>query len=107
MRKTVRAACSNTLVTGRRQQEKMPVRVGQKIGSQKMERLTHKRVNGIKPGYWSNAKKDELIARLAEYEDTEKTPEEIKEFESIAKQMAEKVAELSRQLSEERKTHGE
>lgn len=45
-----------------------------------MERLTSKRVNGIKSGYWSAAKKDELIARLAEYEDTGKTPEEIKEF---------------------------
>ena len=43
-----------------------------------MERLTSKRVNGIKSGYWSAAKKDELIARLAEYEDTGKTPEEIR-----------------------------
>ena len=68
-----------------------------------MERLTHERVNGIKSGYWSAAKKDELIARLAEYEDTGKTPEEIKEFESIAEQMAEKVAKLSRELSEVKK----
>lgn len=68
-----------------------------------MERLTSKRVNGIKSGYWSAAKKDELIARLAEYEDTGKTPEEIKELESIAEQMAEKVAKLSRELSEARK----
>lgn len=34
-----------------------------------MERLTHKRCNGIKTGYWSAAKKDELIQRLAMYED--------------------------------------
>ena len=42
-----------------------------------MERLTHERVNGIKTGYWSPAKKDELIQRLAEYEDTGLTPEQI------------------------------
>lgn len=51
-----------------------------------MERLTSKRVNGIKSGYWSAAKKDELIARLAEYEDTGKTPEEIRGFEETARQ---------------------
>ena len=52
-----------------------------------MERLTSKRVNGIKSGYWSAAKKDELIARLAEYEDTGKTPEEIRGFEEVARKM--------------------
>ncbi|WP_279220808.1 hypothetical protein [Clostridium sp. OM02-18AC] len=31
-----------------------------------MERLTHKRANGIKSGYWSPNKKDELVQRLAE-----------------------------------------
>lgn len=35
------------------------------------ERLTHKRCNGIKSGYWSPAKKDDLIDRLAEYENAE------------------------------------
>lgn len=42
-----------------------------------MERLTHKRVNGIKQGYWTAAKKDELVERLAAYEDTGLTPEEV------------------------------
>ena len=42
-----------------------------------MERLTHPRNNGIKTGYWSPNKKDELIERLAEYEDTGLTPQEI------------------------------
>ena len=42
------------------------------------ERLTHARASGIKSGYWSNAKKDELIARLAEYEDTDVTPAGVK-----------------------------
>lgn len=36
-----------------------------------MERLTHKRVNGIKSGYWSPAKKQDLVERLAMYEDRE------------------------------------
>lgn len=44
-----------------------------------MERLTHKRSNGIKDGYWSPNKKQELIDRLAMYEDTGLTPEEIRE----------------------------
>ena len=42
------------------------------------ERLTHKRLNGIKEGYWSAAKRAELMLRLAEYEDTGFEPEEIK-----------------------------
>lgn len=36
-----------------------------------MERLTHKRKNGMKPGYWSPNKKQELVDRLAMYEDRE------------------------------------
>ena len=64
-----------------------------------MERLTHERVNGIKPGYWSAEKKEALITRLAEYENTGKSPEEIREFEGIARKMAERVVELSKQLS--------
>lgn len=42
-----------------------------------MKRLTHKRSNGIKDGYWSPNKKDELVARLAQYENTGLDPEEI------------------------------
>lgn len=34
-----------------------------------MNRLTHKRENGIKRGYWSPNKKQELVDRLAMYED--------------------------------------
>ena len=43
-----------------------------------MDRLTHERSNGIKTGYWSPEKKDALVERLAEYENTGFTPEEIK-----------------------------
>ena len=42
-----------------------------------MERLTAQRCSGIKSGYWSTAKKDELIQRLGQYEDTGLTPEEM------------------------------
>lgn len=42
-----------------------------------MDRLTNERSNGIKTGYWSPARKDELIERLAEYENTGLTPQEI------------------------------
>ena len=42
-----------------------------------MNRLTQKRVNGIKTGYWSASKKDELVTRLAEYEDTGLEPTEV------------------------------
>ena len=44
----------------------------------KNERLTHERMNGIKEGYWSPGKKEELVQRLAEYENTGFEPEEIK-----------------------------
>ena len=44
-----------------------------------MERLTHVRCNGIKTGYWSAAKKDELVERLAAFEDIASTPEELKQ----------------------------
>ena len=42
-----------------------------------MERLTAQRCSGIKSGYWSTAKKDDLVQRLGQYEDTGLTPEEI------------------------------
>lgn len=45
-----------------------------------MKRLTSKRCNGIKDGYWSSAKKEELVQRLAEYEDTGLEPVEIKKL---------------------------
>lgn len=45
-----------------------------------MSRLTHKRNNGIKEGYWSPNKKEELVQRLAEYEDTGLTPEQVQQL---------------------------
>ena len=42
-----------------------------------MNRLTLKRVNGIKHGYWSVANKEMLVQALAAYENTGLTPKEI------------------------------
>lgn len=36
-----------------------------------LTRLTHKRESGMKSGYWSPNRKEELVERLAEYEDLE------------------------------------
>lgn len=41
------------------------------------ERMTHRRASGIKTGYWSPNKKEELVQRLAAYEDTGLEPQEI------------------------------
>ena len=43
-----------------------------------MDRLTHERVSGIKTGYWSPNKKDELIERLAAYENTGLMPGDVR-----------------------------
>lgn len=46
-----------------------------------MKRLTHERVGDItKTGYWTAAKKQELIDALAAYEDTGMTPDEINDL---------------------------
>lgn len=41
------------------------------------ERLTKRRVSGMKSGYWTPHKKEELVDRLAAYEDTGLSPEEL------------------------------
>lgn len=60
-----------------------------------MERLTHKRNNGIKEGYWSPNKKDELVTRLAQYEDTGLTPEEISQLQHKGNTNADKIRSMS------------
>ena len=42
-----------------------------------MERMAHKRANGIKTGYWSPETKEMLVQRLAAYENTGLEPWEI------------------------------
>lgn len=75
-----------------------------------MERLTHQRVNGIKTGYWTTNKKDELTARLGKYEDTGLEPQEIMELKVLYQERCaelkeqqekdvEKTAELQKKLS--------
>ncbi len=52
------------------------------------DRLTHKRANGIKDGYWSAATKERLVQRLAEYEDTGLAPWEIRQLLAAAADLA-------------------
>ena len=42
-----------------------------------MKRLTHERCNGIRTGYWSPEKKEDLVKALAAYENTGLTPDQI------------------------------
>ena len=53
-----------------------------------MERLTLKRVNGINTGYWSPAKKQELVDRLAPYENATVSDEDFEKYLSEVKEMA-------------------
>ena len=53
-----------------------------------MERLTLKRVNGINTGYWSPAKKQELVDRLAPYENATVSDEDFDKYLSEVKRMA-------------------
>lgn len=59
-----------------------------------VERLTHKRANGIKEGHWSPNKKQELVDALAAYEDTGLTPEQIREIDRLYAKKCREVAEL-------------
>lgn len=55
------------------------------------DRLTHKRANGIKDGYWSAATKERLVQRLAEYENTGLEPLEIMQLLAAAAILATEV----------------
>ena len=66
-----------------------------------MNRLTQKRVNGIKTGYWSTSKKDDLVARLAEYEDTGLEPAEMPQLKKNTVQwipVAERLPERNKSV---------
>ena len=56
------------------------------------ERMTHQRANGIKTGYWSPNKKEELVQRLAAYEDTGLEPREIQALAAASDSPDEAVA---------------
>lgn len=53
-----------------------------------MERLTLKRVNGINTGYWSPAKKQDLVNRLALYENAAVSDEDFEKYITEVKEMA-------------------
>ena len=57
-----------------------------------MERLTHERNSGIKTGYWSPEKKEELVQRLAAYEDTGLAPEQISELDKLYAELCKELA---------------
>lgn len=59
-----------------------------------MERLTHERSSGIKTGYWSPDKKEELVNRLAEYENTGLTPAQIREIDKLYLALCRELTEL-------------
>lgn len=59
------------------------------------ERLTRVRVGGLESGYWTPHKKDELLQRLAQYEDTGLSPEEVEalsETNTVGKKLREITA---------------
>lgn len=58
-----------------------------------MKRLTAERMNGIKTGYWSTSKKEELVQRLAEYENIGPDPEEIRKQIQRYREMDRKLRE--------------
>lgn len=63
-----------------------------------MERLTHERMNGIKEGYWSPAKKQDLVDRLAEYENTGLEPEEVLALKDLCDAAIEVIREMQQYL---------
>lgn len=65
-----------------------------------MQRLTHKRVNGIDTGYWSPAKEDELVERLAQYENLGYDPEELKMIMDMI--IPDKMLESARRIKAEK-----
>lgn len=67
-----------------------------------MERLTHPRSSGIKTGYWSPNKKDELVERPAEYENIGLTPEDIVRLNDFEKSQ---IGILLAELGKERRKH--
>lgn len=69
-----------------------------------MKRLTHERTNGIKTGYWSPNKKQELVDTLAAYENTELTPEQIIEMDKMYTELAKEVMQLRKGNTEKAPT---
>ncbi len=63
-----------------------------------MKRLTHERSNGIKSGYWSTAKRDDLVQVLAAYENTGLTPDQIKEMDELYHEKCREVAKLTTEV---------
>ncbi len=70
-----------------------------------MERLTREHCNGIKTGYWSPEKKEDLINALAAYENTGLDPQQIKDVRSMLRERSQECGRLRNKTKElERKT---
>lgn len=52
-----------------------------------MERMTHERASGIKTGYWSPETKENLVQRLAAYEDTGLEPQEVQALADASRRL--------------------
>ena len=57
-----------------------------------MERMTHERASGIKTGYWSPETKENLVQRLAAYEDTGLEPQEVQTLAAASRRLDEAAA---------------
>ena len=63
------------------------------------KRLTKVRLNGIKSGYWSPSTKEELVARLAEYENTGLSLAKVVALQTLHDIAMERVTELKRVIN--------
>ena len=64
-----------------------------------MNRLTHERSNGIKTGYWSPEKKEELVQRLAAYENTGLEPKKIQQIDQLYQELSKEVMQFRKDLA--------
>lgn len=59
-----------------------------------MKRLTAERVNGIKTGYWSAAKKEELVQRLGAFEDMAEKAKRVLKTNDSAEALLRQLADM-------------
>lgn len=65
------------------------------------QRLTAVRCNGIKTGYWSMARKDELCQKLGKYEDLDTDPEALRDTIRKYNELLQKHENLLQKLHEQ------
>ena len=65
-----------------------------------MDRLTCERLNGIKTGFWSPEKKEDLINALAAYENTGLDPQQIKDMQFLLREKSRECGQLRNDIRE-------